>query len=336
MWFNGFFGCINPFEFCKGMTKSKQAKFRNSQELQNQLMRWVNIALNLYEYDGVPDSVDIRMLEMSFLLRGAGMIAEIQGNLFSLICAPGGNYNLYGNPLTAYGYGLNGFNEEFKLWVPGSDVPLTRKGVQKQESKSFNAVMGFDNKARFPYINYIATEAMRLADIKRAEDVIRSNLKRPAIIAVEESQVSSVQTAIRSKDSNEEAIVIGLSGFSPDSAKVWDLKTDPTLLSAFADAYEREENILRDIFGLNSLPNQDKKERLITNEADANNQATQSSADIRLNAREEFLEHVNEAFGINMSVRLRVEPLEEGGEDDVDDVPGMAGEESNGDENDRA
>ena len=332
MWFNGFFGCINPFEFCKGMSKAKQAKFKNSQELQNQLMRWVNIALNLYEYDGVPDSVDIRMLEMSFLLRGAGMIAEIQGNLFSLLCAPGGNYNLYGNPLTAYGYGLNGFNKEFKLWVPGSDAPLTRDGVQRKESKTFDAVMGFDNLARFPYINYIATEALRLSDIKRAEDVIRTNLKRPAIIAVEESQVSSVQTAIKSKDSNEEAIVIGLNGFSPDSAKVWDLKTDPTLLSAFADAYEREENILRDIFGLNSLPNQDKKERLITNEANANNQATQSSADIRLNAREEFLEHVNEAFGINMTVRLRVEPLDEGGEEYVDDVSGMVREEpdSNG------
>lgn len=327
MWFNGFFGCINPFEMCKGMSKAKQARFKNSQELQNQLMRWVNIALNLYEYEGLPDSVDVRMIEMSFLLRGAAMIAEIEGNLFSLLCAPGGNYNLYGNPLTAYGYGLNGFNREFKLWVPGSDAPLTRDGVQKREGKGFNAVMGFDNKARFPYINYITTTAMRIADIKRAEDVIRTNLKRPAIIAVEESQVSSVQTAIKSKDSNEEAIVIGMHGFSPDSAKVWDLKTDPTLLSAFADAYEREENIMREVFGLNSLPNQDKKERLITNEADANNQATQSNADIRLLARKEFIEHVNEAFGLDCSVRLRVEPLE-GSENNADDLSGMDREES--------
>ena len=84
---------------------------------------------------------------------------------------------------------------------------------------------------------------------------------------------------------------------------------------------------MRDVFGLNSLPNQDKRERLITDEANANNELTQSSADIGLVMREQFCEDLYTAFGIPCSVKLRVEPVKEVDEDvdksEDDDVSGM-------------
>lgn len=327
MWWNPLFGPIDPFSNIK--SNKKLSKYKNMLEFQNQFMYWANLLINRYEYKGLPESVNDRILELSFLLRGAAMIAEIDGHYYSFMCAPGADYNIYGEPTKAWGYGMNGFNKEFNLYVRGSDEgSLTRKGVSGQmATKNYNAVIGWDNKARYPYINYLVAECTRLADIQRSTDVIRSNLKRPAIVACEENQVNTVKAAFRNRDENEDVVVISSAGLSLDSVKVWDLKTDPTLLSAFAEDYERHEEQLRERAGLYSNPNPDKKERMLVDEVNANNEETDSSEDICLTMRKQFCEDVNAAFGLNISVEPRNKK-----EVEDDDLLGMVGEEPYGTE----
>lgn len=331
MWYFNFCGQIDPFLMCGGMSKKKRTEFKNSLEFQNHFMKWVNIAINRFKYDGLPESVDQRIIEMAFLFRGMAMVAEIDGVPYALFPAPGYDMNINSIPTKAYGYGYNGKSWLFTLYVRGADDgPLLLDTVNGKASRLYQAVMGFDNKARYPYVNYLITGCSRLADIKRAEDVIRANMKRPAIVVCEESQVNSVRQSFKNRDDNEDVIVISASGLDLNSVKVWDMKTPQGILKELSDAYEREENILRDVFGLNALPNQDKKERLITDEANSNNEATQSSADVALVMRQQFIEDLNKAFGLSASVKLRVEPMrEEVWEDDgSDDVPGMETEES--------
>lgn len=328
MWYYGICGNLNPFLMCSGLSKKKQATFKNNLEFQNHFMKWLNIAINRYEYEGLPESIDQRIIEMSFILRGMAMVAEIDGSYYALFPAPGYDMNLNAVPTKAYGYGYNGFNKLFQLFVRGADDgPFLLDTINGKASKLYNAVMGFDNKARYPYVNYLATGCSRMADIKRSEDVIRANMKRPAIVLCEESQIQSVKQSFNSLDNNENVIAISAAGLDPRSVNVWDLKTEPGILKELADAYSREENQMRDVFGLNSLPNQDKRERLITDEANANNELTQSSADIGLVMREQFCEDLYTAFGIPCSVKLRVEPVKEVDEDvdksEDDDVSGM-------------
>lgn len=326
MWWNGLCGPFDPFSGVK--SNKKLAKYKNMLEFQNQFMYWMNLLINRYKYNGLPESVNERIIELSFLLRGAAMVAEVDGNHYSLMCAPGADYNIYGEPTKAWGYGMNGFNREFNLYVRGSDEgPLTLRGVSGTNATSnYNAVMGWDNKARYPYVNYLIAECTRLADIQRSNDVIRANLKRPAIVACEETQVNTVRNAFKNKDENEDVIVISAAGLNIDSVKVWDLKTDPTLLAAFADDYERHEAHLRERAGLFSNPNQDKKERLLVDEVNANDEETQSSEDIGLTMRQQFCEDLNNAFGLNVSVEPRNKPDKEVEEDD--DLFGMGGPES--------
>lgn len=326
MWWNGMCGPFDPFSGVK--SNKKLAKYKNMLEFQNQFMYWMNLLINRYKYNGLPESVNERIIELSFLLRGAAMVAEVDGNHYSLMCAPGADYNIYGEPTKAWGYGMNGFNREFNLYVRGSDEgPLTLRGVSGTNATSnYNAVMGWDNKARYPYVNYLIAECTRLADIQRSNDVIRANLKRPAIVACEETQVNTVRNAFKNKDENEDVIVISAAGLNIDSVKVWDLKTDPTLLAAFADDYERHEAHLRERAGLFSNPNQDKKERLLVDEVNANDEETQSSEDICLTMRKQFCEDLNNAFGFNVSVEPRNKTDKEVEEDD--DLFGMGGPES--------
>lgn len=295
----------------KPLSKRKQNMLKNSIEAQNQIAQWVNIAMNLYEWEGLPDTVSARIIELSFLLRGCAMITEIDGSLYSLLASGGYDYTMYGEPSRAWGYGLNGFTKDCKIMVAGADEGiLLRDTTGSKVDLDYNAVFGWDNQARYPYINYILNSALRLADIKRSEDVVRNNSKKPAIVTCEESMVKSVKEAFDAKDENNSVIVMSVGGMTLDSVKVFPIQIDTSLMKEFADAFQREQNYLREVFGIASLPNTDKRERLITDEANANNEYTDENGDIRLNMRKRFCEAVNLAFGTNISVKLKEQPVE--------------------------
>ena len=58
--------------------------------------------------------------------------------------------------------------------------------------------------------------------------------------------------------------------------------------------------------GINNA-NTDKKERLISNEVDANDQLVEACGDIMLKARKEACERINKLFGTNISVERRTQ-----------------------------
>lgn len=323
MWWTPLFGCIDPFSEIK--SSKKLAKYKNMVEFQNQFMYWVNLLINRYKYNNLPESVNERIIELSFLSRGCAILCKIEGHYYSMFAAPGSNFNINGDMLKAWGYGMNGFNKEFNLFVRGSsDGRMLLDGVSgRAEESSYNAVLGWDNKARYPYINYLWTECARLADIQRSTDVVRSNLKRPAIVACPETDINTVKAAFANRNNNEDVVVISNAGLALDSVKVWDLKSDPNLLAAFADDYERHEEQLRERAGLYTNPNPDKKERMLVDEVNANNEETESADDICLTMRKQFCEDINEAFGLNVSVEPR-NKRKEGG---YNDLFRMAGEE---------
>ena len=71
--------------------------------------------------------------------------------------------------------------------------------------------------------------------------------------------------------------------------------------------------------GINNA-NTEKRERLITNEVNANNEVIEICSDVMLKAREEACKRINEMFGLNISVRRRTrDELEEIGVNLIDD-----------------
>lgn len=324
--FGNLLGCVSPFftnDIMKPLSKRKQNLLRNSMELQNHMAQWINIALNRYEWKKLPDTMSARILELSFLLRASAMVADIGGVPYSLLSSGGSDITLYGEPSRAWGYGLNGFAREFPIYVAGAD---TGKELKRTTSTpvdlNFEAVFGWDNEARYPYINYIINSCLRLADIKRSEDVVRENCKKPAIVTCEAGMEKTVEAAFNAKNENMSAIVLSVGNLSPDSVRVFPLNLDATLMKEFADAYQREQNYLREVFGIASLPNTDKKERLITSEVTTNNEMTSSNEDVRLNRRKMFADTVNNCFGLSISVEKKEQPVERDitEEDDDNDI----------------
>ena len=91
-----------------------------------------------------------------------------------------------------------------------------------------------------------------------------------------------------------------------------DIKIDDLSVPYVADKLledrKKIENELLTLFGLNNVI--DKKERLIVDEANANNDYINRNVDLLYKNRKQACDEINEKFGLNISVK-RVNNIEE-------------------------
>lgn len=302
LWYQNIFGNL-PLN----MSDKKLAKYETDMEFINTFNRLMNLALDTFVWEGLPETCNARFLELSLLLYGKAVLVNRDGAYMNLAFAAGSDLNIYGEPMNGYGYGVNGFNEQFKLYIDGAEQSkVVLEGIGQDGTKNYNAVMCRDNKLSFPYINYIFTAARRLTQTMRSADVIAQNLKQPIIITCEESMVKSVRETLNRRDDNVNSIIS--SGKLPiDSFKVWKTEADPNTLKVMWEHYGNLDSQVKELLGVNNNPNVDKKERLLVDEVNANNEATEDNISHRLKERELFCERVNKAFGLNISVSANVD-----------------------------
>ena len=103
-----------------GITVKQKAKIRSTQEYEQTLMHLINSRISQYKWEGLPDTCNARFLELC-LLRGSALMAKEGENYLTLAAAPSQGVNLYGDTVKAYGYGMNGYNKEYTLFVDGDN-----------------------------------------------------------------------------------------------------------------------------------------------------------------------------------------------------------------------
>lgn len=301
-----------------GLSQKKQrklAQWQNDTEYVNWLTSLFNMALSVFIWDGLPETCSARFLEQSLLIRGQAIITrEENGSHLSLGAAPSGNYNVYGEPTKCWGWGLNGFNKEYDLYIKGDELNEQLRAYQGfVGTANYNAVLCWDNKLRYPYINHIITAARRLADTERTTDIIAKNLKQPVWVTCREEQVKSVREALRSRDVNEDTVISSGDMLTNDIG-VLDTGVNPDTMRVMYERFDHHLSLIHSIFGIDSAAQSDKRERLLVDEVNANNKITASNIQKRLHMREDFCENVKAAFGVDLSVRLNPELFQEGEE----------------------
>lgn len=309
MWYDGIFCGRLPAK----LSKKKWNALENMKEAQLRFFQLYNLALRQFKWEGLPDTCSERFLEMCLLSRGTAMMVKEDGGYLIKGAAPGGRVNTYGDYLEMYGWGLIGNSEKYKMFIPGSsDSRNVTETFGQNLGASFNAVLCRDNWSMFPYIEYILSDAMRLADIQRSIDVAAKNLKTPVIAGIPKTLYSSVQEILDERNDNADTI-FRAEGLDLDSVKLFDLKPNVETPRALRELYEWVENRNHTIFGIETATQTDKEERLLVDEVNATKGVADLNVQIRLQARMEFCEHVKDAFGLDVSVNLR-----NGGENYVD------------------
>ena len=253
------------------------------------------ISVNAFQWDGLPDGIMERHVENNLFLYGKAIFYRSPGKGFMCLkCQESGQVNVYGDPL---GYVAHGINHQERV-------------------NADDCVIIENNKLRLATEPFIMFYVNKLAEAERTMDVNVKACKTPVVFACDDKDVLTFKRIFQQVDGNTPAIYADR-GLNMDSIQAF--QTGVKFLAKDLQDYANAvENKLLTFLGLNNTP-VDKKERLITDEAQANNQLIQSFSDLQLEARERAAQEINALFGLSVSVKRRnVDNVVEEVENDAD------------------
>lgn len=289
------------------MKSKKYNKYLNNTVWLNTFYNLMNIATFAFKWEGLPDTCSERFLEIALLTRGRACICcDPDLGFLTLNCNSASGFNIYGDIPNIYAMGVNGYNKQYVNYVDGSD------------NTDATAVMCRDNNMMIPYIRYIARATDRLMSAERSIDTASKKLKNPYFITADETQVASIKKILADVDDNQDSVITSKATM-PDGFKVFPTNVDVTTLKTLWEHYINIDNNIRTMLGIQNNSSSSKRERLLVDEVNANNDYTDINIDMRLNERRIFCERVNKLFGLNISVSKRFEQ-DDREEDEHDEI----------------
>jgi hypothetical protein len=246
--------------------------------------RLKDYALSMFEWDGLPDSVSERYLEIVMYRDGRTVFfKDPELGFMTLPVTIGSTINAYEDPTGYVAYSVN----------------YPQRNLTPDE-----AVVIYNSYSRTAMMPIIEQFARRLAHVERAMDVNIQATKTPVLILADESQRLTMLNAYMQYNGNEPFIFGNKSGFDKDAFKV--LKTDAPLYTDKLMQYRHDLwNNAMTFLGIGNAK-QDKRERLVSDEVAANDEQIQSSRFVWLQARQDACMKINNMFGLNLSVDFKL------------------------------
>ena len=270
--------------------------------------RFVELAVSMFKWEGLPETVNVRFLELVLFAEGrAVFFNEPDIGYIALPCSDYGELNIYGEPLDVMAYSHT-----------GSFTKVVHIGYPHDEER--NAVMIWNNLIHTNSSLDTQMYSQRLWNIDRAIDVNVNAQKTPILIRSEKQQELTLKNVYKQYDGNE-PVIYGDTALNPNSLSV--LKTDAKFVADELQGLKTQlfnEYLTR--LGISNM-NFIKKERLISDEVLRSQGSTMASRYGRLAPRQTAADAINALFpDLNVScvyredVSLALERVEEAlGED---------------------
>lgn len=252
--------------------------------------RLMEIAMSVFEWEGLPKGVDQRMLEM-FLLTNGYCVFFKDDVLIGSHDAPEGymvsRATLYG-ALDDYGYP----KDRTAYTVNGSNFKLDET----------NSVIIFNNYLRVPMLTTLRMYAQRLAHIERTIDVNVNNQKTTKIIRCDEREKLTFKNLMMQVEGNE-YLVWANKNVDIGAIETLDI-TSPYVSNELNILKHQIWNEALTYLGVENV-NTEKKERLVSSEVMTNMGDVEAQRFTRLNARQQACEEINEIFGLDVDCQFR-------------------------------
>ena len=264
--------------------------------------RLTELSISMFKWDGLPDTVDERYLELHLFLNGSMVYFkdDVIGDL-CLDCMPHGQLDVYGNPILRRAY--SGYNNYNKLL------------------KYTDSVIIWNNLMRTNSVLDVQMFARRLYNLDRIIDVNANAQKTPVLVQGTEKQRLTLLNVYKEYDGNS-PVIFGDTNIDLNSLKV--LQTGAPYVSD--KLYELKTQIWNEALtylGISNVSFQ-KRERLISDEVIRSQGGTVASRYSRLTTRQKAAKEINKMFGTSISVDYREDfqvpdvdgNFKEGGEED--------------------
>ena len=265
----------------KGREFWQSASFNNATFMQY-YNRLVELAISMFEWKNLPETIDPRFLELA--LFGDGMAVFFEDKEIGYLAMRtmiGGRLNLYNIPTDRRAYASNGYN-----------MPLTQD----------DSVIIWNNLMHTNSVLEVSNFSKRLWDLDRTIDVNAKAQKTPILIRCEESQRLTLKNLYKQYSGNE-PVIYADKGLAAKPIDV--LNTDaPYVCDKLYELKTQIWNEALTYLGISNVSYQ-KKERLLQDEVQRNMGGTIASRYSRLEARRQAANEINKMFGLNIDVNFR-------------------------------
>ena len=261
------------------------AQFSNNITFSYYYYKLMLIVRALFEWENLPNNMESRWIERYLFADGKCIF--------------------YKDPTLGYmvaGYGQNGGVNCYD--DPTTVDPIAPNYVYTGEQlmNGENCYVIRNNDLMLPEFAVVRFYAYKLCNLDRAIDVNIEAQKTPTVIKCTDKQRLSLKQAINQRKDNEPVMYVDE---SLDMNAITTLDLNPPMV--FKDLQVQKHMLLNEFFtdiGVNNA-NMDKRERMVANEVEANNEQVKASEDVLLRSREEACKQINRIFGLNISVKRR-------------------------------
>lgn len=278
--------------------KFKDYAYVNDDTYFDYLERLKKVALSMFEWVNLPDSMDARYLEWCLYYSGqAAMLKNDKGIFINTRACSAGELNIYELPteINCYSVGFSVTRKQYDGYGRTYDAK-TDSFVEPNEKEYCIYVL--NNQNRYATAWTLELFAYRLYLAQRTADINISVNRLPYIVAVDDNQRLTMENLINQIDENKPAIfgTKELASTLKDDLRV--LPTNPPFIADKLNQYKTEIwNEAMTFLGINNLA--EKKERLISSETNSNNELINLNLQSYLTPRKKACERFNKLYGLS-------------------------------------
>ena len=269
------------------------------------LNRLTKISLSMFEWVNLPKSMNARFLEMCLFYFGvAAFLKDKTYGFINTKCCSSGDINIYGLPTKLHCFSYD-FSTDRKLYT-GLNPLDTEK--QREAKEIYECILVQNNWERIPTISSIEIFAYRLYEASRVCDVNITAQKTPVLLIADETQRVFLENLYQQYNGNQPFIFGDKDQLGDKTIKSINTEA-PFVADKVMDYKKQIWNEALEFLGINALQTE-KKERLISDEANSNNELINLNLQSFLIPRQEACKQFNEKFGLTgtdkeISVRVR-------------------------------
>lgn len=249
-------------------------------EYQRLMTHYQNLALNRYKWENLPNGIESRYIEQMLYDNGeCAFFIHPDLGYCVLRSSSRENLNVYGEPTKL---SLTGFNQHLSVMIE-------------------DCVRIINNDLAIPTRQHIHHYALRMAEI---DDIIMQNLRQqrvPYLFATDDNNAFSMKNLYDEMYQGHPAIFVDKTMLNGNSENIMVIPTiAPYLVDKLQLQKQEMERELLTFLGINNTL--EKKERLIVDETNSNNQFIKMSSDIGFKTRLKACEMINQKYGLNIRV----------------------------------
>lgn len=289
----------------KARNNLEDAVLMNNATYFDYLERFKRIALSMFEWTNLPDSMDARYLERCLYYTGqAAMLYLEPYGFINTKSATSGKLNLYGLPTRIRCYSYGEINTSRRVFNGVSEAVAKINGYEDDtdDDKSTEAILVLNNWEGIATATTVELFAMRMAIAERAIDVNIRAQKTPFMVVTNDNERLSMMNALDQVEKNAMALVVERNHFDPESFKT--LQTQAPYVADKLTDYKRGIwNEFLTFIGVDNIS--EKRERMISAETMSNNECVNLNMMASFKTREKAAKEFNQKYGKNIEVKLR-------------------------------